>query len=109
MVKTRGRSTKTAYMVSAGAADSQPIMVSRRSTLLKEIHREDVGTAERLSGVTVDVTDDLVGTEFARLLLLSEFSLVFCLDSLQESGSILFAADHLLQFRCPALGEDRAC
>ena len=45
---------------------------------------------------------------YAIRLLLSEFSLVFCLNRLEETGSILPSADHLLELRRPALGEDRA-
>jgi hypothetical protein len=48
-------------MTSAGAANSQPIMVSRRTTLLEEIHRENAGTAERWSDATVEFTVDLIG------------------------------------------------
>jgi hypothetical protein len=40
--------------------------------------------------------------------LLGEFPLVFCLNGLEESGSVLLATDHLLEFGRPALGKDRA-
>src|SRR5512144_2442155 len=108
MVNRRGTSTNTAYMSNAGTTNSQPMMVSRRTTLLIEIHRENAEAAGRLSDVTVEVTVDLVGAGITYPLLLSKFSLVLGLDGLQESGSVLFAADHLLKLRCPALGEDRA-
>lgn len=59
MVNRRGRSTKTAYMNSAGATNSQPMMFSRWNTLLKEIHRENVEAAGRLFDFSVDVTVNL--------------------------------------------------
>ncbi len=40
--------------------------------------------------------------------LLSQFPQVFGLDGLEEPGSVLLAADHLLELGRPALGEDRA-
>src|ERR1041385_7903479 len=55
LVNRRGTSTKNAYMSSAGMTNSQPIMVSRRTTLLRVIHRENAGTAGGLSDVTVDL------------------------------------------------------
>src|SRR5437773_237661 len=65
MVNRRGTSTKNAYMRSAGATNSQPMMFSRRTTLLREIHRENTETAGRLFDFSVDVTVGLVGAGIA--------------------------------------------
>src|SRR5258706_16453588 len=84
------------------------MMVSRRITLLNEIRREDASAVALASDVNVDFTVDLEGAGIVPrpLLLLRQFSLVFGLDGFQESSSVLLAADHFLEFRCPALGED---
>jgi hypothetical protein len=52
-------------MSSAGATNSQPTKVSQRTTLLKEIHRENAEAAVRLSDVALDVNVDLVGAGIA--------------------------------------------
>lgn len=118
MVDMKGTSTKTTYMSSAGRTNSQPIKVSRRKILCREFRREEnAGATGRLSDVAVEVTvDDTVDLEGAGivvtrpypLLLLSQFEQVLGLDGFEEPGSVLLAADHLLEFGCPALGEDGA-
>ena len=64
MVNTRGKRTKTAYMSSAGTTNSQPMMFSRRNTLLREIHRENVEATGRLFDLSVDVTVDLQSSHY---------------------------------------------
>src|SRR5690606_1622354 len=67
--------------------------------------------AGRTTNVRCHIRFDLsdTGTVLRPTRLLRELSLVFCLNSLQETGSVLSAADHFLEFRCPSLCENRAC
>jgi hypothetical protein len=55
MLNRRGNNTNAAYISSAGRTNSQPMMFSRRTILLKKIRRENVDAAGRLSDFTVDV------------------------------------------------------
>src|SRR5712692_1923989 len=96
-------------MSSAGKTNSHPMMVSRRTTLLSVVRRENAKATARWSDVTVDSTVSLSGAGIVPrpLLLLTQFPQVFGLDGLQEPGSVLLAADHLLELGRPALSEDR--
>src|SRR5512143_2106727 len=110
MLNRRGTSTKTAYMSSAGRTNSQPTKASRRARLLIWVRRETGRAAGRLSTVIISRRSGRRRHHTLRPspLLLREFPLVFCLNGLEESGSVLLAADHLLELRRPALGEDGA-
>src|SRR5512143_1274661 len=88
MLNRRGTSTNAAYISSAGMTNSQPMMDSRRTILLRKIRRENVEAAERLSDVTVDFI------VLQSLKLLSQFSLILFLDGLEKPGRVLFTADH---------------
>jgi hypothetical protein len=61
MLNTIGNSTNTAYMMSAGKTNIQPIRDSRRTTFLEEIRWEDAGAAGRLSDVMSIVVISLAG------------------------------------------------
>jgi hypothetical protein len=53
MVNRRGKSTKTAYIRSAGKTNNQPTRVSRWTRLLNKDHRETIKAARRLFDVII--------------------------------------------------------